>query len=267
MSSARLISRLTSQWALVVWSLVCAGRSEAHEDAKRDAAIRGSEGAVFLLTLDGKPALLSDYGAPVTVLAFWATWCKPCLEELAQLEQLHQRYKGDPDVAILAISIDETEQMQAVKDQAASLKLSMPMLIDAGGKLRERLASWEKNNSTFILPFLVFVDRDFRLVREGGYEANDFVAKKSAVIELLRAGKLPTKPSSAAHSSRAASGSNKEITFRFGQSKALTEEMRSRLRENLKSNFPKASGAELDAMMSRVEEAARTGGEARLESR
>lgn len=39
------------------------------------------------------------------------------------------------------------------------------------------------------------------------------------------------------------------------------------MRENPKSNFPAASGAELDAMMSKVEEAARTGGEAHLESR
>jgi len=259
---------MTSHWTLLVCSLFCAEGTAANESAKREVAIRGSEGAVFLLTLDGKPALLSDYGAPVTVLALWATWCKPCLEELPQLEQLHQRYKGDPDVSILAISIDEPEQTQAVREQAASLKLSMPVLIDARGKLRERLSAGD-NNGALVLPLLVFVDRDFRLVRESGFhldEASDFVAKKSAVIELLRAGKLPSMPSLAAHSSGAPSGANKQITFRFGQNKALTDEARARLRETLKSNFPSASGAELDAMMSKVEEAARTGGEARLES-
>jgi len=137
-----------------------------------------------------------------------ATWCKPCLEELPQLEQLHQRYKGDPDVSILAISIDEPERIQAVRDQAASLKLSMPVLIDARGTLRERLSALE-NNGPLVLPLLVFVDRDFRLVREGGLrldERSDFVAKKSAVIELLRAGKLPSTPPVAAHSSRAPPG-------------------------------------------------------------
>jgi len=144
----------------------------------------------------------------------------------------------------------------------------MPVLIDAGEHLRNRL-SGKDNNSAFVLPLLVFVDRDFRLVRERGFnrdEASDFVTKKSAVIELLRAGKLPSMPPLAAQSLKDAAGGTKQITFRFAQSKALTDEARARLREHLKSTFPAASEPELDAMMGKVDEAASTGGEARLES-
>jgi len=47
---------------------------------------------------------LADYRGKVVLLNFWATWCAPCVEELPGLLQLHRER---PDIAILAISVDE----------------------------------------------------------------------------------------------------------------------------------------------------------------
>ncbi len=38
------------------------------------------------------------------LLNFWASWCGPCIEELPSLLQLHH---DDPNLTILAVSIDE----------------------------------------------------------------------------------------------------------------------------------------------------------------
>jgi cytochrome c biogenesis protein CcmG/thiol:disulfide interchange protein DsbE len=38
------------------------------------------------------------------VLNFWATWCPPCIQEMPGLIELHH---DRPDLAILAVSIDE----------------------------------------------------------------------------------------------------------------------------------------------------------------
>lgn len=47
---------------------------------------------------------LASYRGQIVLLNFWASWCAPCIEELPSLLQLHH---DDPNIAILAVSIDE----------------------------------------------------------------------------------------------------------------------------------------------------------------
>jgi cytochrome c biogenesis protein CcmG/thiol:disulfide interchange protein DsbE len=47
---------------------------------------------------------LANYRGKVVLLNFWATWCQPCLVELPSLLQLH---RDQPNLVILAVSIDE----------------------------------------------------------------------------------------------------------------------------------------------------------------
>jgi peroxiredoxin len=47
---------------------------------------------------------LASYRGQVVLVNFWATWCPPCVQEMPALIQLHHER---PDLAILAVSIDE----------------------------------------------------------------------------------------------------------------------------------------------------------------
>jgi len=47
---------------------------------------------------------LANYRGKVVLVNFWATWCEPCLIELPSLLELHHE---QPNLVILAVSIDE----------------------------------------------------------------------------------------------------------------------------------------------------------------
>jgi thiol-disulfide isomerase/thioredoxin len=64
--------------------------------------------ALTLKMLEGaRPISPSPTARPrFTSPAIWATWCPPCVQEMPGLIQLHH---DRPDLAILAVSIDEDE--------------------------------------------------------------------------------------------------------------------------------------------------------------
>jgi thiol-disulfide isomerase/thioredoxin len=59
-----------------------------------------------LTGLDGRVWTSADLDGKVAVLNVWATWCRPCVEELAELQKLHQVTKGRSNVVILSLNVD-----------------------------------------------------------------------------------------------------------------------------------------------------------------
>jgi len=54
---------------------------------------------------DGSTSVhLASYRGKVVLVNFWASWCAPCIQETPSLLQLH---RDRPDLAMLAVSIDE----------------------------------------------------------------------------------------------------------------------------------------------------------------
>jgi thiol-disulfide isomerase/thioredoxin len=46
------------------------------------------------------------------VINFWATWCKPCIEEMPYFERLHEEFKNQK-VQILLVSLDFPKQLES----------------------------------------------------------------------------------------------------------------------------------------------------------
>lgn len=50
---------------------------------------------------------LSNFQGKVTYIDFWATWCGPCCAEIPFVEKLVEKYKDNPKIEFLSISLDK----------------------------------------------------------------------------------------------------------------------------------------------------------------
>jgi thiol-disulfide isomerase/thioredoxin len=64
-----------------------------------------------VLDFNGLQPYLQQSNDTIYVVNFWATWCKPCLEELPYIEQIHKDKFDDP-VKVILVSLDFRHQIQ-----------------------------------------------------------------------------------------------------------------------------------------------------------
>ena len=108
------------------------------QSAKYEPLTVGKEGPDFSLpNLDETTVRLSDYRGKVVFLNFWATWCKPCREEMPSMEVLYRNFERD-GLVVLAISIDRVTTKKDIPPFIKSLNLTFPVLVDSWGQTDKR---------------------------------------------------------------------------------------------------------------------------------
>ncbi len=83
-----------------------------------------------LPTLDGRRATLEDHAGKLVVLNFWATWCRPCTDEMPTLETLWRRYR-DRGLVVLGVAVDRGAPRALLDPYVKGLALTFPILLDA----------------------------------------------------------------------------------------------------------------------------------------
>ena len=104
------------------------------QSAKYEPLAVGKPAPDFALSdLNDKSYRLSDFRGKVVFLNFWATWCKPCREEMPSMEILNKNFEKD-GLVILAVSIDRVTTTRDIPPFVKGLNLTFPVLIDSWGK-------------------------------------------------------------------------------------------------------------------------------------
>jgi thioredoxin-like negative regulator of GroEL len=108
----------------------------------------------FALTgLDGAPFELGKSGRPALVV-FWASHCRSCKVELPVLQRVAADYRGRIDVVTVA-----DDEPEALALAAARLKLTLPVLLDAEGRVTRQF-------DVFTIPYNVLVGADRKVVTD-----------------------------------------------------------------------------------------------------
>ena len=113
---------------------------------------RGTPAPGFELPLasGGGSLSLEELRGKVVLLNFWATWCKPCEDEMPAMERLYRSLAGT-DFELVAVSVDEDPA--AVVSFVKRLGLSFPVLWDS-------TQSVTAEYQTFRFPESLLVGRD-----------------------------------------------------------------------------------------------------------
>ena len=124
---------------------------------------------VNIKDLVGKTINSKDFdndGKPI-VIAFWATWCKPCLEELNTITELYDDWVEETGVKIIAVSIDDSRNSKRVAPFVKARKWKFEVYLDENSDFR-RAMGVSNPPHTFLL------DGNKNIVFEhNGYAAGD----------------------------------------------------------------------------------------------
>jgi cytochrome c biogenesis protein CcmG/thiol:disulfide interchange protein DsbE len=138
--------------------------------------------AVDIKTINGGIINTSEFdnGENPIIISFWATWCKPCKEELENIHEVYEDWQEETNVKLIAISIDDARNASKIKP-----------LINAKGWEYE---VYHDSNSEFAtqmgvkpIPHTFLLDGNKKIVwNHAGYTDGDEEELYEKILELMK---------------------------------------------------------------------------------
>jgi peroxiredoxin len=131
-----------------------------------------------LESFDGKIIKLSSFKDVPILIDFWAGWCLFCVEEMPEIEKIHQEF-GD-GLIVLGIHRSETEGIDTGSKFAKERGVTYSLLKDSEGQIYKALTGGRQ-----FMPYALYIDKDGKIakVKAGPKTAGEI---RTAVEELLK---------------------------------------------------------------------------------
>jgi thiol-disulfide isomerase/thioredoxin len=87
-------------------------KNEVKNTITNSTSNKPTEIHVETIDYNGLEKLLSKNNDKIYIVNFWATWCKPCVQELPAFEKIYNTYKNQ-DVELILVSLDFPNQIES----------------------------------------------------------------------------------------------------------------------------------------------------------
>jgi thiol-disulfide isomerase/thioredoxin len=138
--------------------------------------------AETLRAIDGKAVrtdTLTNGGKPF-IIDFFATWCKPCNRELDAIAEVYDDWRKETDVKIIAVSIDQAQNINKVKPLVDNHGWEYEVLLDPNSDFKRALGIQT-------IPYVLIVDGNGRIVyKHNGYTDGAETELIEKVRELIK---------------------------------------------------------------------------------
>ncbi len=81
---------------------------------------------------------ISNDGKPI-IISFWATWCKPCVQELTAISEQYEEWQKETGVKVIAVSTDDSRNMARVQPFVNSRSWGYEIYLDPNGDFKRAL--------------------------------------------------------------------------------------------------------------------------------
>lgn len=133
-----------------------------------------------LENIDGKHIeLAKEIGGGPIIISFWATWCKPCIEELTQYKTILKEYESR-GLKIFAISTDNEKTTAKVRPLVKSKGFPFTILLDPNSDVARKYYVPS-------VPYMVILDKLGNIVYSHlGYMKGDEIKVKEKLAEMFQ---------------------------------------------------------------------------------
>lgn len=153
-------------WLAFTGLVICQSGKTAADFKLQDI----NKNTIELNDLKGKGPLL---------ISFWATWCKPCVEEMQEFVKIYEEYKSK-GFNVAAISIDNEKTVARVKPVVKSRNYPFTVLLDTNGETARKYYVGQTVPAAFLL------DKDGKIVYQStGFKKGDEIKLRKKIEELL----------------------------------------------------------------------------------
>lgn len=149
--------------------------------AQQETSQTGKRAQNFKLNdIDGRQLELNSIiGDGPVLLSFWATWCKPCMEELTEFNKIYNDLK-DKGFKLIAISTDNEKTVAKVKPFIKSRNYNFTVLLDTNSDVARKYYAQQ-------IPYSVIIDKDGNIIYSHlGYMKGDEKKVRSIIEEQLK---------------------------------------------------------------------------------
>lgn len=118
-------------------------------------------------------------GEKLTVIDFWATWCKPCVTGIPKLNSIYQEFSKQ-GVEFIGVNVDGPRNQSKVKPFANTLDIKYPILLDPNQDLVNDF------NVTAFPTLIVFNAKGKEVFVHEGFNPGDEKIIRDEIAKLLQ---------------------------------------------------------------------------------